>query len=1547
MRYGEVTTGNKPGTDEVIVTATPIEDYTSQYNTVSGKYTITLNAISPTVSYASDFNADSWQAPDNCTFSFPPFRITYKDSYDTEQDVTSHYAVKATVADADATKIEFTDSTITTNGNTGKVPITFSFTSKDGSAYNSPNDVKLTLTINHLDKITPKIIFPKEGDSQYWGNSFRALVPKVTDDYGNDLMPMVEHLGVNDSQNGKPLCIAWSTAKPDNGNLHKPYDWNTGTCSDWEQESLPDTLTIQNWGNPIISVYGNDGGGYNCQMKSIESPAYVKDVRRNEFVTYNEYDLEGTAKRSDYNWTVYCQIYPNKRASDQSASQKLKDAAARFNTAEASYPLHIMLRRSRVVLEPDPHNKQFTKGATMDYGSRFNVYGRHVSLADDPKFNLKKDDYVFLRPNVDAQSENVPVWYTLRFRSDEVRMDNFPGGESMHKKETINGVEYDTYCSTKGWGNDDTWKMTFLKTGDIDLTYHIYPWNKYWEGESDTTITFNVIDKVKPVLETTPDPIILYTTDTTFPAQPETTVKSVIGEDIKEFYKLTYTLPSDHGVAYDEKTGKFIITDKALTVGKIQVIVTATPKDSTITFNRLADQNVKNLYEEGTDTFYIDIRQLASGEKRFTWTLVNKQGEGKEKYDAYKANEHGALVITGAGVLPSGYSVDAVPGLKVKFGSGSEGDDWTAEEVKDEPGKFVVYGGAVQLDENGKPTGGTYYKLAPHTNGYLIVDGKWEKGNNIVVVSEDGSSRQSITASELTKGTMGTEWTDSLSGLKYNIFPYPLLAGKKYYLYNEGNGETYAPFRLHSINFLPAFITQEADHQPIQKATAFANGYAGALPFLSDVSSSGNESVEYHVAGYDKNGCITPTEDNGYESLDSYGSIHKRLGTIKPTAATIGTLAGGKDIAVTNHNALKTVADRMKVYATVKSNYNENVVRTPYYDLLIAAIPTFIVPDKYTPAVGEMHSTENYPTHIRAFFGGWKSAEDRPYYKKNDPSQGVLIDDWKTSRTDSVGANDRTIDNFPFSSFGGQNGTNEDVTSYSFTSGSEEQTYKVPCRGTYLRFEPEQKGTVVVYVLQNGMVGYGKREKADAVKNNKMKLNPVFITDETGSPVPLANWSVTKYNSNDDNSRAYTEAILRMDWNTMRDDFKKYGVDMKYETDNVKTLLKNIGFIPQDENSDIRETSMLIGAHQKIYDVAKELKNGSASGSLGYSVITKAYTRYSFRVKPGKTYFVFMNGSKLGNGGFAFLPDNWSPDAKADTPTEITLDEDGNDDFLKGNVDTTKVYNVKLYHKFTANKWNSLCLPFSINQTKFRQIFGENALAISFDGYRKNDTVYVDGAKEYYDNVARFTQHSYHWIVAGRPYIVLPGKDALIKTDDKGRTYIEIDSVSFERGTMKLGNNYYVAPATLTQSTTLTNKKEYSKTEFNFKGIYSGDKIIKEGDYFIGTGSDGEAKLYRATKQMTIKGYRAYLPITTEGKEAGAKISSFVNGEIVEGGNNTPTGIDHVFDYTGTDGVECTNSTEYRGVYDTCGNKVAESMKSMKQMPKGVYINANKKFVNK
>ena len=1536
-RYGDIETGQSAGVVFVHVKAVPSDRYANMFYETEATYRITLNKVQAEApvrvvpEFVNQEYKDGWYAATGTTISLPKFKINYNttdnNGNELNVDITKRFSVTATVMDESKGLAEIenehsfknlygaTDKCTAIKANkAGTANIVFTFTPLYEGAYEPIANLTIPLTI--IDsKVKPNLVFPKEIDELYQRtNNNKVLRPVIYDQFGNDIT-----LNAAYGDNNSPLRIAWGvTKKKDGMDIHVPDPNNSGSFDGaWDANNTEPAPEGYLWAYCGPMMYGPDN-------LTTDGGTFLDGVNRNEFCTFDRNNLDGhtgTGKQTDYRFNVYCQVYPK----PHSEWETTPDYTKLYDTTESSYQVLSMVRSSKLVLDPDPSTFKLTKGTQITFENRFAVKAVHEAKVYDSAFSRNAGESLELRQDTYGDGKS---WYTFKFRTGDAKVEGFPDEANRHitvdadgnpTNTPIDGETFEVYKSVQSWGNDKNWTLTFLKDGAVNIQYAVYPYNTvYGDCVEDVTVnkTFRIEDKVTPTITVTPDPIIIYTSDKDFPTQPNITVTDGLGNDIQKYYDLKLSDESKKtleaaGITIDDK-GDFIISGKLVNGDYSDLTFIATPKEE-----------YEDKYNQGQTTFRIIVKNLGQ-EQRFSWAVYNSHGSSIGTGTSNIPEEdyvHGKLVLTGAGVVNGGYTIDAIPGLTVQFGKLAEAkgdsatveDPWIAKAASAEDNnKVVIYGDPVEIDrKTGLPVDGTFYILTPRTNGFLTIDAKFKGGNNIVLTDAKGKEKQYIDKKATEK--------------KPVQFRYPIFANTTYYLYNEGDADSYEPLKIHGISFEPGFITLRNDMKPIESATAYANGYAGALPTLTSSTTAVDEFVAYNITG----------NLNSGENIADYAEISKEYGTVTTKSKGTNSKFTNGTKFIEHHGALNLKEDYMKVYAEVKSAYKGSTIKkVPAYDLYIGDIPTYIMENGYTPNVLERISTTNYPTHIRAFFGGWEDGENRPYIKNNKINETdetkieMLVDSWKTSKMDSVGSNQRVIDNFSFGSFGTQNATSETVNgTFVYDKNNEDQTYNVPCRGTYVQFEPNESGTIAVYIIQNGMVAYdGDPDNAKKSGINKLKLNPVFITDETGTPVELAKWTHSLEGNNTD---AYTEAVIRCSYADMVADCNGVNLSDK-SAETAKELLEKVGYI----GNGTQEATIKKGDPQQVYDIAKVLDENAVPGSKGYSVITKAYTRYSFRVKAGKSYFLFMNGSKLGNDGFAFMPDGWTPDRTPAELTTVTLDEKGTaegskDEFL-GKQESfdkyDKTVNVKLYHSFKAGQWTALSLPFSINDTQMHKIFGNDAWIISLDQIKDKETI---NSVDYY-NVAQFLQHNYHWVVAGRPYFIRPGKDFKALVDESGRQYIMIDSVTFERGAYSTDaagtttGTGYIEPRTL---------KQNNKTVFNFKAIYE-PTTITAGDYFVGSTPNGEAQLYRATKPTTLSGYRAF--IDNQDKASGARIGSFGFGSIDEQGNGGTTGIDEVYEFhdNGISG----RLARKKGVFSVDGTKVADSATDIDRLPSGIYL---------
>jgi hypothetical protein len=288
----------------------------------------------------------------------------------------------------------------------------------------------------------------------------------------------------------------------------------------------------------------------------------------------------------------------------------------------------------------------------------------------------------------------------------------------------------------------------------------------------------------------------------------------------------------------------------------------------------------------------------------------------------------------------------------------------------------------------------------------------------------------------------------------------------------------------------------------------------------------------------------------------------------------------------------------------------------------------------------------------------------------------------------------------------------------------------------------------------------------------KIKWRPLYITDETGKPVEMVDnfGAISQYlptGTDMAHAGSFTLGVARC--NKVEEEVKNSFVDKT-------NVIANCSF----DWSDFRGT--LISVAGDASDQKKLMDAWPAKGEResivrlsngGFALPHKAYVRYTFNVKAGKTYFVFQPGSKFEFGGFSFVPvgfpneckydvtskpdsykynetnqeKNWNGGAAKDTEVDYasgTLSGDSQSHITDKAVasldksfswDTTTSRfttdrenlvvtindiqnsqagaNALNPRAFVNDKWERICLPFSVSSQEMKRAFGENYILVT------------------------------------------------------------------------------------------------------------------------------------------------------------------------------------------------------------------------------------------
>ena len=452
-----------------------------------------------------------------------------------------------------------------------------------------------------------------------------------------------------------------------------------------------------------------------------------------------------------------------------------------------------------------------------------------------------------------------------------------------------------------------------------------------------------------------------------------------------------------------------------------------------------------------------------------------------------------------------------------------------------------------------------------------------------------------------------------------------------------------------------------------------------------------------------------------------------------------------------------------------------------------------------------------------------------------------------------------------------------------------DKMFNVPCSGSYLVFNPVTTGMVTVHIFQNGAFDSGVYRPQ----------RRVFVMDEEGNFVQ-STASIANANGKPTGGlKALSSYLWDINPNNPTDGTK----DLAPTIEQVRSHFKNL---PPDFDMTTEKFQNNIYESNLTKDVApNDAYNEKVVGSNGWCVLADAPVTYTFSVKPGKSYYLYNFGSKIGFYGFSFKKSATEPKVDEFTFNDnqtntITATEDGH------------VAKVTVNRSMKAGVWTTCVLPFSLNVHQVDAIFG--------DTYKKGcesgtQILYFDRVE---NGKVYFVRHAYNTIVANKPFLIKPSQD--------------VKSIS----TAAVEEYPYVT----IEATKNTNGKPddwCSANGYAWASSYSNDMTVQEGDGFI---SKAGTFMNFVGESGTLKGFRGYLKRLDTQPGAKPIMLQVVNSSNIDGNNGETTGIEDLI--IDADGQLMPANGK---VYNINGQLVSEDANSFQSLPSGIYIINGKKYI--
>lgn len=466
----------------------------------------------------------------------------------------------------------------------------------------------------------------------------------------------------------------------------------------------------------------------------------------------------------------------------------------------------------------------------------------------------------------------------------------------------------------------------------------------------------------------------------------------------------------------------------------------------------------------------------------------------------------------------------------------------------------------------------------------------------------------------------------------------------------------------------------------------------------------------------------------------------------------------------------------------------------------------------------------------------------------------------------------------------------------------------LPCRGSHIKIEPTAAGLISVYVMQEGCVSHNNEDEPIDVTVKK-----VYVADEKGEIVK----DVVA------DTKSKVAAQMWKDDGRARAEYRWGDERFAYNKATMESFLKINDFNTQWSFLDNWPNP---GMQQHVFKVGKD---EDGKDKEGYVLITKGIVRYTFNVLPGKTYYIFSNTAKLGLAGFTFkngihaqyqpvMPDAKHYECRATGVFDsLKVENVTLNDSVNYFPHKEKNANVTLIRKFYKNRWNAICLPYSINRRQIEEVFGDGTMVVLMKNIETSNKKVM------------FIEHANQDIIAGYPYLIFPTDKADTNKDDHSSvidsittraTFGEADSPLFSVGT-----DEKTYPGAEMQSDALV-----------FKGTFT-NTTLTEGSYVV----TKNGVLSRISKDgMNIRPYRSYIYFNRQTAGAKAILLQNMNVNGFENDEDHTTGIENLLFESGI----LTHSAD---VYSIDGQLVRSKALNFNGLPKGVYIVNGKKYVKK
>lgn len=252
---------------------------------------------------------------------------------------------------------------------------------------------------------------------------------------------------------------------------------------------------------------------------------------------------------------------------------------------------------------------------------------------------------------------------------------------------------------------------------------------------------------------------------------------------------------------------------------------------------------------------------------------------------------------------------------------------------------------------------------------------------------------------------------------------------------------------------------------------------------------------------------------------------------------------------------------------------------------------------------------------------------------------------------------------------------------------------------------------------------------------------------------------------------------------------------------------------------------------------------------------------------------------------------------------------------------------VNLNRSFKKDTWNTICLPFSMNQVQMENIFGKGTRVILLRDLQNADRNEDD------KRTLSLICHENQDIIAGYPYFILPKADV-----SNVETYACFDKFpETVNNEGKIPTNPKIS--SVGPNTNVWDMSLKGEDTYTMMGTFS-HATVKKGSLYVNAKTGKLMKLN--SDDATLDPYRAWFQLTGENSnEAWTKKLDAVVG-IDADFEDDATGID-IDELLSEQGI-FTNASD---VYSVNGQLVRKNALNLNDLPKGIYVVNGKKYIVK